>query len=59
MLINEYFRVTDAPETLLTFCDLMGVTSRGDDVRGFDTMWDEVLLSIHEMPSDSILESSK
>ena len=28
-----------------------------DDVQGFDTKWSEVLLSIHEMPSDSILKN--
>ena len=31
----------------------------GDDVLSSDTRWDEVLLSIHEMPSDSFLESCK
>ena len=34
----------------------MGVTSRADDVQCFDTRWDEVLLSTHGVPSDSILE---
>ena len=28
----------------------------GDDVQDFDTRWDEVLLSITEVPSDDILE---
>ena len=55
-LIHEYFRATGTCETILDFCDLMEATLCGDDVLGFDTRWDEVLLSIHEVPSDDILE---
>ena len=36
----------------------MGGTFREDDVLGFDTRWDVVLLAAHEVPSDGILESS-
>ena len=43
--------------TTLDFPHLMGVTLRGDDVQGFDSRWDGVLLSIKEMPHDHILES--
>ena len=49
--------MTGTPETVPDFSDLMGVTSRGDDVLGFDTRWEEVLLSTHEVPSDSVQES--
>ena len=44
-------------------CDLpsnpfwTSLTPRGDDVLGFDTRWDEVLLSIKESPKDNILEN--
>ena len=55
-MIYEYFRVTGTHETLLGFSDLMGAALRRDDVRGFDTKLDEVLLSNHEMPSDSMKE---
>ena len=34
-----------------------GATFSGDDVLAFDTRWDEVYVSNHKMPSDSILES--
>ena len=56
-LIYEYFQVTRTHEAALDFSDLFSVTQRGDDVEGFDTGWDEVLLSTHEVPSDAILES--
>ena len=41
----EYFRETGTHETILDFSDLMGVSLRGVDVLGFDTRWNEVLLS--------------
>ena len=37
-LIDDYFRITSTSESILDFSDLMGVTLRGDNVQGFDTM---------------------
>ena len=56
-MIYEYFWVTGTHETILDFSGLMGVALRGDDVLRFDTRWNEVLLSTHDVPSDNILES--
>ena len=36
---------------------LISIILIGDDVQGFDTTWNEVLLSIQRVPSDDILES--
>ena len=55
-MIYEYFRVTGTLETILDFSHLVTVTSRGDDVGGFDTKWDEQLLSTQDVPSVNILE---
>ena len=55
-MIYENFRATGNHETILDFSDLFKVTLRGDDVLGFDTRWDELLLSTDEVPSDGILE---
>ena len=55
-MIHEYFQVTGTHETLLDFSDfsdLKGIKLPRDDGLRFDTKWDEVLLSIHEMPSDT------
>ena len=41
----------------LGFSDLFSASLHGDDGQGFYTRWDEVLLSIHQVPSDEILES--
>ena len=56
-MIYDYFWVTGTHESILDFTDLMNVTQRGDDIQGFDASWDEVLLSIEEMPQDHIVES--
>ena len=56
-MVYEYFRVTGARDAALDYSDLFRVTLRGDDVEKFDTRWDEVLLSINQVPSGDILES--
>ena len=38
---NDYFRVTDAPDTVLDYTDLLSITLRDDNVQEFDTRWDE------------------
>ena len=55
-MIYEYFRValtslsSISPIKSVPFC-------KKDVVQGFDTRWDEVQLSINDMPSNEILES--
>ena len=56
-MIYEYLVVTGTHEAFLDFSDLLNLSLRGDDVRGFDTRCDEVLLSVRQVPSDEILES--
>ena len=53
-MIYEFFRAHGA---ILGYSDLLRVTFHGDDVYDFGTTWDEVLLSISQVPSDDILES--
>ena len=48
--------MTGARETVLDYSDLFHITVRGDDVQDFDSRWDEVLLSIREVPTDCMLE---
>ena len=47
-MICEHFRIAGTNETLQEISDLMNITLRGDDVQGFGTKWDEVLLSMRE-----------
>ena len=53
-MIHEYFRVTGAHEAVLGYSHLFRITLHGE-VQEFDTRWDEVLLSIRQVPSDDIL----
>ena len=43
--------------TTLDYADLFSITLRNDDAQDFDTMWDEILLSVTKVPTDDVLES--
>ena len=55
-LIYEYFRVTGATDSVENFADLLTVVLRNDDIQGFHSKRDEILLSMTQIPSDDILE---
>ena len=56
-LIYEYFRVTGANDSVENYADLFTVVLRNDDIQEFDTKWDEILLSMTQIPSDDIMEN--
>ena len=55
-MIDDYFRVTGAHDTVLDYDDFFSVTLHDDDIQEFDTRWNEILLSMSKIPSDDILE---
>ena len=55
-LIYEYFRVTGANVSVENHADLNTVVLRNVDMQEFDSEWDEILLSMTQIPSDDILE---
>ena len=55
-LIYEYFRVTGANDSVDNYADLFTVVLRNDDFQEYDSKWDEILLSMTQIPSDDILE---
>ena len=55
-LIYEYFRVTEANDSVENYADLFTIVHRNDDIQEFDSMWDGILLSMTKIPSDDILE---
>ena len=55
-MIYEYSRVIGAHDTVVDYADLFSVTLHDDNIREFDTRWDEVLLSMSIVPSDEIFE---
>ena len=55
-LIYEYFRVTGAKDSVQNCADLFTIVHRSDDMQEFDSKWDEIPLSMTQIPSDDILE---
>ena len=55
-LIYEYFWVTGATGSVDNYADLFTVVLRNDNIQEFDTKWDEILLSMTQIPPDDILE---
>ena len=55
-LMYEYFRVTGANDSVENCADLFTLVLRNDDIQEFDSKWDEILLSMTQIPSDDILE---
>ena len=56
-MIYDYFRVTDAYDTVLDYADLFSITLRNDNVQELDTRWDEILLPVTKITPDDVLES--
>ena len=55
-MIYEYFRVTGANDSVENYADLFTIVLRNDDIQEFDSIWDGILLSMTQIPSDDILE---
>ena len=56
-LIHGYSRVTGANDSDEKYADLFTVALRNDNIQEFDSKWDEILLSMTQIPSDDILEN--
>ena len=55
-LINEYFRVIGANDSVDNDADLFTIAIGNDDIQEFDSKWDGILLSMTKIPHDDILE---
>ena len=55
-MIYEYFRITGANDSVENYADLFTVVFRNDDIQEFDSGWDDILLSMTQIPFDEILE---
>ena len=56
-LIYDYFRVTDVNESVLDYADFFRNVVRNHQIQEFDTRWDEILLSMEQVPPDDVLTS--
>ena len=54
--LREYFPVIGANDSVESYADLFTIVLRNDDIQEFDSKWDEILLSMTQIPSDDILE---
>ena len=54
--IYDYFRVTGSHDSVGHFADLFTIVLRNDDIQGFDSKWDGILLSMTKIPHGEILE---
>ena len=55
-LICDQFRVTGSHDSVENYTDLFTIFLRNDDVQGFDSKSDGILLSVTKIPHDDILE---
>ena len=51
-LINEYFRVTGAKDSVENYADLFTIVLRNDNIQEVDSKWDGILFSMTQIPSD-------
>ena len=56
-LIYECFRVTGANDSVENSADPFTIVLRNHHVQEFDTKWDEIPLSMTQIPSDDIFEN--
>ena len=56
-MVYQYFRVIGANGSVENYADLFTVVLRNDDIQEFDSTWDDILLSMTQIPSGDILES--
>ena len=55
-MIYEYFRLTGAHEAVHGLSDLFSKSLQDDDVRDFDTRWDQAPWAASEIPTETVLE---
>ena len=55
-LIYDYFPVTGSHDSVKNYADLFTICLRNDEIQGFDSQWDGILLSMTKFPHDDILE---
>ena len=56
-LMYENLRVIGANDSVENYADLFTVVLRNHDIQEFDSKWDEIPLSMTQIPSDDILVS--
>jgi len=56
-LMFQHFQINEMEHTMLEFTDLLALELKGDNLRAFDTEWDNTLLGMQEVPDEKYLEN--
>ena len=56
-LMFQHFQINDMEHSMLEFTDLLALELKGDNLRAFDTEWDNTLLGMKEVPDEKYLEN--
>ena len=55
-LMFQHFQINDMESSMLEFTDLLALELKGDNLRAFDTEWDDTILGMKEVPDETYLE---
>ena len=56
-LMFQHFQIADLDNSMLEFNDLLVLELKGDNLRGFDTAWDDTLLGMKTISDEEYLEN--
>ena len=51
-LMFKHFQIADLDTSMLEFNDLLVLELKGDNLRAFDTAWDDTLLGMRSIPDE-------
>ena len=57
-MFYEYFKVSDADESVLDLNENLKVELKNVNVQSFSTRWDETIIAIKKPPDEEILDDS-
>ena len=56
-LMFQHFHINDMENSMLEFTDLLALELKCDNLRAFDTEWDNTILGMKEVPDEKYLEN--
>ena len=56
-MVYDHYKISETECSLLEFQDLLKVTMKNDNLRGFHADWEHVLNGMNPMPADTVLET--
>ena len=56
-MMFQHFQLNDLDSSMMEFNDLLSLELKGDNLRAFDTAWDNTLLGMKNLPDEEYLEN--